>query len=250
MLIRIDIWNEVRSAKKQNSRDDSGRLSRGDTTLQLDLGYPAEEIHAKRHKYDYGEWGGSHIEDFMELAIGFALLACFGVVVPEVSIVVLFSCIMEYWLMAYRMTTLTRRPYPFGAEGIGVWQGIFESVGILATVFNVAYVVFAMYPLKHLKGKDRFLTFLAVEHVVVIARYFVIARIPNFTAEHGLIEDFNNYQGAMAVKQVNVGKLMGIKQKKAGIGDLTLVEVDESEESVGLLEGSECCLLQGERVNK
>ncbi|CAE7350293.1 unnamed protein product [Symbiodinium natans] len=67
--------------------------------------------------YQYGSWGGSIVEDFLEVVTNFALLSMFGVLVPWLAILAVPVNIMVFRLMAFRMTRITCRPLPHGAEG-------------------------------------------------------------------------------------------------------------------------------------
>mmetsp|Transcript_78897 Transcript_78897/g.254863 ORF Transcript_78897/g.254863 Transcript_78897/m.254863 type:complete len:808 (+) Transcript_78897:86-2509(+) len=90
--------------------------------------------------YEYGSWGGSQVEDFLELAIGFAMLTCFGIALPAMAVLALLSHIIEYRLLAYRMTNVTCRPFPAGADGIGVWDKIFDAICDLAVIINIVKI--------------------------------------------------------------------------------------------------------------
>merc|ERR1719301_49788 len=92
--------------------------------------------------------GGSVIEDFLDLAIGFALLTCFGIALPVMAVIAFVAYVVKYRLLAYRMVNITCRPYPVGCEGIGNWQAVFHSISIIAVICNVLMAVFVMYPMR------------------------------------------------------------------------------------------------------
>eukprot|EP00931_Biecheleriopsis_adriatica_P044360 TRINITY_DN25377_c0_g1_i1.p1 TRINITY_DN25377_c0_g1~~TRINITY_DN25377_c0_g1_i1.p1 ORF type:complete len:201 (+),score=31.43 TRINITY_DN25377_c0_g1_i1:232-834(+) len=109
----------------------------------------------------------------MELAIGFSLLTCFSVVVPSMSLPGLVAGIIEYRLLAFRMTTVTQRPSPCGAEGIGVWRYVFDFIGKLAVLVNVGTIVFLESPMSMWRTKNQLLTFIVLEHVMLMLQQFI-----------------------------------------------------------------------------
>merc|ERR1712113_295655 len=89
---------------------------------------------AKRHdlaRYQYNSWGGSTVEDMMDVLISFAILSCFGIVLPSVSVIVFITHIVVYRLKAFRAVNVTSRPTPEGLQAFEVWQDAFETVSLL-----------------------------------------------------------------------------------------------------------------------
>lgn len=127
--------------------------------------YSVTDIESKKKKYEYQSWGGSRVEDFMELAINFALLTCFSAQVPTMAIPALICNVLEYRFLAFRMAAVTQRPYPQASDGIGVWQSVFESIGNCAVVINCALVVFAQSPMDRMGETAQFAWFIAFEHI-------------------------------------------------------------------------------------
>merc|ERR1712129_24857 len=107
--------------------------------------YTYEEFQAKCHgaaAYAYDSWGGSHTQDFLALVIGYTLIACFCQVQRSMAIIGVFCLIVEYKILAFRMTNVTCRPWPLYGHGIGVWQDILNMASICAITVNVYLAVF------------------------------------------------------------------------------------------------------------
>jgi len=142
--------------------------------------------------YEYYSWGGSRVEDFLELAVGFTLLACFGILVPGLSVVAFFSHIVEYRLVAFRTLNVTCRPMPNGADGIGIWHEVFQGIAMFAVLTNVGLVVFVLQPYAELDMKSKFLLFIVFEHLMLGFQYLLSLYFPHTPMDVMLIGDFNN----------------------------------------------------------
>ncbi|CAE8612814.1 unnamed protein product [Polarella glacialis] len=153
--------------------------------------YSLLQLQAKSPAYEYLSWGGSQMDDFMELAIGFAVLTCFAVVLPVMAVPALFCNIVQYRLMAYRMTAVTRRPSPVGAESIGSWMDIFQAISLLAVATNVGMAVVVMYPIRSWAQFNELIAFIVLEHIFLSSRAFINKNIDDQPEDVRLIEDFN-----------------------------------------------------------
>ncbi|CAE8652158.1 unnamed protein product [Polarella glacialis] len=172
-------WWEVR---KEVSKKQKGGSSSHYSLLQLQAKSPA---------YEYNSGGGSKTDDFMEPAIGFAVLTCFSIALPVMAVPALFFNIVQYRLMAFRMTAVTRRPSPRGAEGIGSWMTIFQAISLLAVATNVGMAVVAMWPIREMPQFHELIYFIVLEHIFLSARAFIHENIDAQPEDVRLIEDFN-----------------------------------------------------------
>jgi len=172
-------WWEVRQEllKKRNGGSSSS--------------YSLLQLQAKSPAYEYLSWGGSKMDDFLGLAIGFAVLTCFAVVLPVMAVPALFCNIVQYRLMAYRMTAVTRRPSPVGAESIGSWMDIFQAISLLAVATNVGMAVVVMYPIRSWAQFNELIAFIVLEHIFLSSRAFINKNIDDQPEDVRLIEDFN-----------------------------------------------------------
>jgi len=149
--------------------------------------------------YEYYSWGGSQVEDFLELAIAFALMTSFNIMLPGMTFLAFISHIVEYRLLAYRMTLVTSRPWPASADGIGNWQSVFEVICGVAGVVNVGLAVFVLNqnipgaPAQHGTGTSRkIFSFVILEHFMLLLGFFVSAAIPPEPEDVRRIEEFNS----------------------------------------------------------
>mmetsp|Transcript_42886 Transcript_42886/g.127093 ORF Transcript_42886/g.127093 Transcript_42886/m.127093 type:complete len:859 (-) Transcript_42886:27-2603(-) len=144
-------------------------------------------------KYAFGESGGSYVEDFLELAISFALLTCFGVVLPVMALLAFLSKVVEYRLIAFRMVNVTCRPMPLAADGIGTWQRIFENICQLAVAVNVGIAVFVMHPMREWELKNQLLAFLVLEHSFLLIQKAIGTMMSPEPEDVKRCMDFNNH---------------------------------------------------------
>lgn len=142
--------------------------------------------------YEYNSWGGSFVEDFLDLTIGYSLLACFNQVLPRMAIIGLVAHMLQYRILAYRMTNVTCRPLPAGAEGIGIWQSILDTIATLAVTCNVALATFLQEPIKHWSMPHQLLFFILAEKTLFSLRGIVGAVWTDEPDDVVRIEDFNN----------------------------------------------------------
>lgn len=187
--------------------------------------YTFLQFQAKCHehaKYEYRSWGLSHIEDFLDLATGFMLLTSFGIVLPVMSVLALGCHIVEYRLTAYRMVNVNCRPFPRGAEGIGCWQTIFETLSIVAVAINVGIAVFVMHPMRDWDEAQELGAFLVLEHLMLGLGYMISSAIPDEPEDVKRIEDFNMKFKRKFVKQprieVDLNERVSIQQLDIGLG--------------------------------
>eukprot|EP00930_Biecheleria_cincta_P096180 TRINITY_DN88055_c0_g1_i1.p1 TRINITY_DN88055_c0_g1~~TRINITY_DN88055_c0_g1_i1.p1 ORF type:complete len:823 (-),score=92.88 TRINITY_DN88055_c0_g1_i1:94-2562(-) len=114
--------------------------------------------------YKYGSWGGSYTEDFLQVIIGFVLMMCFAIVVPGLCCIAFVGMLLLYRLFAFRMTRVTCRPLPMGAEGIGFWESFISACVYLAILINVGIAIFNSWPLKGMDEEDQLEWFIISEH--------------------------------------------------------------------------------------
>jgi len=179
--VKVEVLCELRRAEKLNKE---GVLRLGQ--------YSWLQFQAKCPAYEYLSWGGSRVEDFLECAIGFALITCFGIVFPPLAALGFFGNLVEYRLLAYRMTHVTCRPFPRGASGIGVWMFVFETISGVAIVVNVLLVSFFMYPIKG-QPYQQLVLFILLEHLLLGIRSLIDVAIPDVPLDVKRIDDFNEH---------------------------------------------------------
>jgi len=211
LKVKFDMLWELRKAKKLQKH--------GEVEVTQ---YSWLQFQAKCPTYEYLSWGGSRVEDFLECAIGFALITCFGILFPLLAFFAFLANLVEYRLLAYRMTHVTCRPMPNGASGIGTWQFVFESTSTIAVVVNVLLIVFVMYPLRSQSLKSQFFLFIVMEHVLLGIRYLIDIAIPDVPLDVRRIEDFNTHFRRTMVKypplSIPEGERYEAEYKKVDLG--------------------------------
>eukprot|EP00931_Biecheleriopsis_adriatica_P044194 TRINITY_DN25256_c0_g1_i1.p1 TRINITY_DN25256_c0_g1~~TRINITY_DN25256_c0_g1_i1.p1 ORF type:complete len:841 (-),score=119.15 TRINITY_DN25256_c0_g1_i1:51-2315(-) len=154
--------------------------------------YTLLQVQAKSPAYEFQSWGGSKVDDFMELAIGFAIFASFCAIIPVMAFPALISSIIEYRLIAWRMVAITRRPSPLPAAGIGVWREVFRTLCIFVIIINVGTVVMVLYPIRDWPADKALIAFVSLEHVMLFVKVLVEQGVSNMPKDVGNVHEFNN----------------------------------------------------------
>lgn len=102
------------------------------------------------------------------------------------------------------MTLVTARPYPNPANGIGIWQEVIETLGLMAILINVGLAVLVMQPLSEWKYTDQIMWILILEHACILVKMCIMSIIPAVPDDVRLIDDLNE---AFSMSQRKVGKL-------------------------------------------
>lgn len=149
--------------------------------------------------YRYGSWGGSFTEDFLQVITGFVLMMCFAIILPGLCCLALVCTIMLYRLFAFRMTRVTCRPLPHGAEGIGFWEGFVSTCTYLAILSNVGIAVFNSWPIKQMDGEHQLKWFIISEHSLFAVSILAGILVPS-PAEVPVIQRYNDLLVASLIK--------------------------------------------------
>eukprot|EP00931_Biecheleriopsis_adriatica_P057391 TRINITY_DN34035_c0_g1_i1.p1 TRINITY_DN34035_c0_g1~~TRINITY_DN34035_c0_g1_i1.p1 ORF type:complete len:867 (+),score=158.53 TRINITY_DN34035_c0_g1_i1:65-2665(+) len=199
-------------AKYEIHKEMSQRRRRRDTSERRQP-YSFLQVQAKSPDYAYQSWGGSFSDDFMELAIGFAVMTCFSVVLPIVALPNFLSNMVEYRLIAYRMTAVTRRPSPRSSEGIGIWKHVFRIISVIAVACNVGLIVMVQFPIRHWEPLHALAAFVLLEHVMLFVRCFISEVIPDVPIDIRRISEFNT---ALLMKLGRLTMVNNAEAKKMG----------------------------------
>merc|ERR1712007_9997 len=173
---------------------DASYSSLSQSSCRSNWAYSFLQFQAKCHsqaEYRYLQWGGSYVEDLLEVIVGFALLTCFGIIHPPLIIFGFVAQVVEYRLLAYRMTNVTCRPFPVGSEGIGMWSRVIDVVGVLACLTNAALAVFVMRPMTRMQWKHKVIGFFVIQNILLMARFLIPVLIPDQASDVMRIGDFN-----------------------------------------------------------
>jgi len=144
-------WMAQREMMSAAQRGDSDKLladSEQQTTQPTETSYTLIEFQEKCHQfasYEYGSWGGSYVEDFLEVVLSFSVLVCFAVVSPTMAMFGFVAACVEYRLLAFRMLWVTCRPFPAESEGMDEWLSILDAVLFIATGMNSLLLVTVLH---------------------------------------------------------------------------------------------------------
>ncbi|CAK0848469.1 unnamed protein product [Prorocentrum cordatum] len=191
VMILYAIKKEVSAAKLISSSKDSSYESYEPQRIE----YTALEVQAKRHvlaKYKYLEWGGSYVEDFLELMLGFAYISIFALVSPTMIVIAALSQLVEFALLMLRMRFITGRPYPHAAEGIGNWKKVIVMIGTVAVFFNGYIAAFVVRPAWFREVRERLLVFLLFASCSLFLRTVMRTAAPELPYDVRVIEDYNS----------------------------------------------------------
>mmetsp|Transcript_53513 Transcript_53513/g.150319 ORF Transcript_53513/g.150319 Transcript_53513/m.150319 type:complete len:907 (-) Transcript_53513:133-2853(-) len=200
----IGTWWEVRKelqAVNQRLASSEENEDGGESASQKQAQYSLMQFQAKCPEYAYGSWGGSFTEDFLELVIGFALFTCFGIVLPVMGVMLLVALYVEYRMLAFRMTAVTCRPRPEGAEGIGTWQGILEKISLIAITTNSMIAVFVNEPMCEWSQYWQLLAFVVLEHLGLALHVVLMSTIPKMPPDILRCQDFNSFFQTQMIKK-------------------------------------------------
>jgi hypothetical protein len=173
--------------------------------------------------YEYYSWGGSFDEDFVEYAVQFAILVCFGMMLPVIAFIGLLATMIIHRLLAFRMVNVTCRPFPDPSDGIGVWQDIFSLITMLAVVINTGLVVVAMEPVRNWSLLHKGITFLALQHLLVAIRISVGWMIHDEPEDVMHIRDINH---EFKISQLRKRHTHASDEKKADFSKVDLSTKD------------------------
>lgn len=178
-LTKWEIWKEQKKVM-----EDSDEESEGYSLLQYS---------AKCWKYEYNNWGGSLVEDYLDIGISYAVVVCFGIVTPVMALIATVAFMMSYRLRIYRALYVAQRPNPGTSSGLGVWLSIFSYINTVAVVCNGALSAFFFYPSRNWPLYKQLLVFVVIEHGVLILRQAVDFLVPDEPEDVAKIRHYNLY---------------------------------------------------------
>jgi hypothetical protein len=197
-IIRWEIKQQIEKAKAAASQGD------GPSTVTLTEVQDHREACAA---YEYKSWGGSYIEDFLEMVAAYATLICFGVLSPVMSFVGIICFVAIYRFYAFRFLHVTGRPFPAPCNGIGEWQHIFGYTSKAAVVINAGLVVFVFLPSRDWDPQLQFGLFLALENgILILTRIVTNITIKDEPHDVKLSKDVNAH---FASREAKVMKFVG-----------------------------------------
>ena len=116
---------------------------------------------------------------------------------------------LHLWLQikvdAWRLISVTRRPWPAGAEDIGTMQGVYEIVALSAVITNGAMIVFTMNVLPvHYTEYTRIWIFIGFFWVVIGIQFAIRRSIPDVPYEVEVQHQRQEYINRMIITREKV----------------------------------------------
>ena len=171
------------------------------------------------------------VDDYLDIAVGFGFMTMFTSALPGAVLVMLVSrhpffvslssmthcltvdvfCVsqLHLWLQikvdAWRLISVTRRPWPAGAEDIGTMQGVYEIVALSAVITNGAMIVFTMNVLPvHYTEYTRIWIFIGFFWVVIGIQFAIRRSIPDVPYEVEVQHQRQEYINRMIITREKV----------------------------------------------
>jgi len=176
----LDMWKSRNAIKSEIK----AAQAKGDTKK---LKYYYMEAQAKMPSYD----PEVAIADYLELITSLGLVMQFSIVMPLIPLLQLLSNLVEIRFSAYKMVSIYKRVEGRGAEGIGSWEKSIYGITWLALIVNVGLGVFFMKPMRDWEFHQQLLTFVLVEHALILVKVLVEAFIPDINILTSLIRITN-----------------------------------------------------------
>ena len=132
-----------------------------------------EERQAKLSKYD------TPLSDYMEVVIAYGYVILFGACFPFTSILFLLLIVIEVRVDAWKLCTLTQRPFPEASNSIGVWITILEIMSVIGAMTNIAIIIFTTNTFDIEETGDRWIMFMILEHILLFVKVSISLLVPD-----------------------------------------------------------------------
>lgn len=180
--------------------------------------YSILEWEAKKFPYTYDSWGGDRVNDFLDIAVSYSVVACWGTILPtiaSIACVVLFVCMH---LRIYRMLYVTRRPLPHASAGLGIWKSIFLCINVAAVTCNVALAAIFFYPMRLRKLREQLILFIVAEHALLLLQAAVSLFIQEHPSDVTDIKYFNRHILAILARRRDQAHLDPPMKRELDVG--------------------------------
>lgn len=148
---------------------------------------------AKKFPYEFGSWGGDKVNDFLDMAINYSVVACWGVIYPPMAAIAAIALFILLRLRIYRSLYVTRRPLPRASAGLGIWRTIFQCINVTAVACNVGLAALFFYPMRTRGFGHQLMFFLIFEHAILILQATVKFLISDSPVDVTNIGHYNEY---------------------------------------------------------
>jgi len=122
--------------------------------------------------------------DYLNIMLQFGFCSLFVVAFPLAPLVALVSVVLSLYVDRIRMTRMSARPLPEGAQDLGAWMLAFEFLAYASALSNLTIVVFTNKArIFNVDWDDtqRLMFFIVAEHIVLAIKFFTSVYIPDVT---------------------------------------------------------------------
>ena len=121
------------------------------------------------------------IGDYMEIALQFGFVVCFGAAFPFSPIVACAVGLMQLKMDAYKLLFFQRRPIPLEVCSIGVWEHIFDYILYFGIMTNAGMITITANLMSNWTPRDRVIAWIIVAMLLSMMVKLVRALYPTMT---------------------------------------------------------------------
>lgn len=115
----------------------------------------------------------------MEIVMAFGYVVLFGASYPLTIALFFVLLFVEVRVDAWKMCTLTQRPYPQRVNSIGVWVQIIQVMCFVGAASNMGIIIFTTNVFDINDTKNKWLMFLILEHALLFLKVILAVLIPD-----------------------------------------------------------------------
>jgi len=135
------------------------------------------------------------LEDMSEIVIQYGYVTLFLICLPIVPLFAFLNNIVEVKVDGIKLVRYSRRPQPFGAQGLGSWISVLEFLSVISVLTNVALFTFVtdqveeyfhQYDLDEVEHQKLKFFFVACASLLVVVGAFksLIKDVPDSVGRH------------------------------------------------------------------
>ena len=159
---KLRVWMELRKVRKLNAEGQH---------LREEMSYV--EAQAKLEPYE------NPLEDYMEMVVEYGYVVLFSASFPIVPVLAVIEILLEIRVDAWKLCSLTRRPFPDQAEDIGVWFYIIQTVSFIGAITNAGLIVFTARIFHGVGIQGQWLVFMGIEHLLLLCKFLISIAVPD-----------------------------------------------------------------------
>ena len=122
-------------------------------------------------------------EDYLEMVIQFGYVTLFSAAFSVAPVLAYLNNYIQIRVDGWKITSLSRRPFPQAASDIGIWKFVIEFMSIVSILTNVYLVVFVSTMLHDFKFTEKIIIFAIADHVLLVVKVFLRTLIEDIPEE-------------------------------------------------------------------